>query len=54
MDILSSFDMKLERRKNPAEGSYTCYLSTGDRQDLQRSRGIAETIIAAKNGSRGA
>ncbi|HHX54506.1 MAG TPA: phosphoribosyl-ATP diphosphatase [Clostridiales bacterium] len=54
MDILKQlYDMALERRKNPAEGSYTCYLFEQGIDKICKKIGeeSAETIIAAKNGS---
>ena len=53
MDILKQlYDMALERRKNPAEGSYTCSFEQGiDKICKKIGEESAETIIAAKNGS---
>ena len=54
MDILKQlYDMALERRKNPAEGSYTCYLFEQGIDKICKKIGeeSAETVIAAKNGS---
>ena len=52
-DILKNlYDTVVERRDNPQEGSYTCYLlNTGLDKILKKvGEESAETIIAAKNG----
>ena len=43
-----------DRQKNPAEGSYTCYLFSQGLDKILKKCGeeCAETIIAAKNGVR--
>lgn len=43
----------LDRRNNPAEGSYTCYLLEKGLDKILKKCGeeCAETIIAAKNGN---
>jgi len=47
------YDTVIERRDNPQEGSYTCYLlDTGLDKILKKvGEESAETIIAAKNGA---
>ncbi len=47
------YDTVIERRDNPQDGSYTCYLlDTGLDKILKKvGEESAETIIAAKNGS---
>jgi len=52
-DVLSAlYQTIIERRDNPQEGSYTCYLlDTGLDKILKKvGEESAETIIAAKNG----
>ena len=54
-DMLSAlYETVVERRDNPQEGSYTCYLlDTGLDKILKKvGEESAETIIAAKNGSK--
>ena len=43
-----------DRRQNPAEGSYTCYLCDKGQDKILKKVGeeSAEVIIAAKNGTR--
>lgn len=52
MNVLSElYEVVLDRKKNPQEGSYTCYLfSKGEDKILKKcGEECAETIIAAKN-----
>ena len=46
------YDVILDRRANPQEGSYTCYLFEKGLDKILKKVGeeSAETIIAAKNG----
>lgn len=46
------YDVILDRRTNPQEGSYTCYLFEKGLDKILKKVGeeSAETIIAAKNG----
>ncbi len=46
------YDVILDRRANPQEGSYTCYLFDKGLDKILKKVGeeSAETIIAAKNG----
>jgi len=48
------YDVILDRKLNPREGSYTCYLFEKGRDKILKKVGeeAAETIIASKNGSR--
>ncbi len=48
------FEVIQNRRENPEEGSYTCYLFEKGRDKILKKIGeeAAETIIAAKNPSR--
>lgn len=45
------YDVVMERKKNPQEGSYTCYLFEKGLDKILKKVGeeAAETIIAAKN-----
>ncbi len=45
------YEVVLERKKNPQEGSYTCYLFSKGQDKICKKCGeeCAETIIAAKN-----
>ena len=47
------YDVIEDRRKNPEEGSYTCYLFNQGIDKILKKVGeeCAETIIAAKNGN---
>lgn len=49
------YQVILERRSNPQEGSYTCYLFDKGLDKILKKVGeeCAETIIAAKNGVQG-
>lgn len=52
-DVLDElYEVAEERRKNPQEGSYTCYLFEKGLDKILKKIGeeSAETIIAAKNG----
>lgn len=52
-DILKSeYDLIIERKNNPTEGSYTCYLFNKGIDKILKKVGeeCSETIIAAKNG----
>lgn len=52
-DVLDElYDIALERRNNPQEGSYTCYLFEKGLDKILKKIGeeSSETIIAAKNG----
>jgi len=46
------YNTVMERKQNPAEGSYTCYLFEKGLDKILKKCGeeCAETIIAAKNG----
>ena len=46
------YDIALERKANPQDGSYTCYLFSKGLDKILKKVGeeSAETIIAAKNG----
>ena len=48
------YQVVLERKANPQEGSYTCYLFEKGLDKILKKVGeeCAETIIAAKNGDR--
>ena len=48
------YDVIEDRRKNPEEGSYTCYLFNQGIDKILKKVGeeCAETIIAAKNGNK--
>ncbi|MDR3314246.1 MAG: phosphoribosyl-ATP diphosphatase [Oscillospiraceae bacterium] len=48
------YDTILERRENPQEGSYTCYLFAQGLDKILKKLGeeCAETLIAAKNGEK--
>ncbi|MEL7624645.1 MAG: phosphoribosyl-ATP diphosphatase [Clostridiales bacterium] len=48
------YEIVLERKAQPAEGSYTCYLFEQGLDKILKKCGeeAAEVIIAAKNGSR--
>lgn len=51
-DILSSlYDTVIERKENPAEGSYTCYLFEKGLDKILKKVGeeCSEVIIASKN-----
>lgn len=49
------YQVVLDRKKNPQEGSYTCYLFNQGLDKICKKIGeeSAETIIAAKNGVHG-
>lgn len=49
------YDVILDRRDHPQEGSYTCYLFDRGLDKILKKVGeeCAETIIAAKNGDQG-
>ncbi len=49
--LRSEYETVLERRENPAEGSYTCYLFEKGLDKILKKVGeeCSETIIAAKN-----
>lgn len=52
-DVLDElYEVAVERRRNPQEGSYTCYLFDKGLDKILKKVGeeSAETIIAAKNG----
>lgn len=52
-DVLERlYEVVLERKRNPQEGSYTCYLFDKGLDKILKKVGeeSAETIIAAKNG----
>lgn len=52
-DVLDElYEVAIERRENPQEGSYTCYLFDKGLDKILKKVGeeAAETIIAAKNG----
>lgn len=52
-DVLDElYEVAVERRQNPQEGSYTCYLFEKGLDKILKKVGeeSAETIIAAKNG----
>lgn len=54
-DVLQGlYDVVLERRETPLEGSYTCYLFSQGLDKILKKCGeeCAETIIAAKNGDK--
>ena len=48
------YDVVVDRRANPQEGSYTCYLFDKGIDKILKKLGeeCAETIIAAKNGGK--
>ncbi len=48
------YDTIMDRRANPAEGSYTCYLFQQGLDKMLKKVGeeCAETIIASKNGDK--
>lgn len=50
--LQSLYQVVLDRKSNPQEGSYTCYLFTQGIDKICKKVGeeSAETIIAAKNG----
>ena len=50
--LQSLYQVVMERKKNPQEGSYTCYLFNQGIDKICKKVGeeSAETIIAAKNG----
>ena len=53
MDVMKAlYDVALDRKANPQEGSYTCYLFSKGLDKILKKVGeeSAETIIAAKNG----
>ena len=53
MDVMKAlYDVALDRKANPQEGSYTCYLFSKGLDKILKKVGeeAAETIIAAKNG----
>lgn len=52
--LQSLYQVVLDRKKNPQEGSYTCYLFDQGIDKICKKVGeeSAETIIAAKNGVR--
>ena len=52
--LTSLYRVVQNRRANPAEGSYTCYLFDKGLDKILKKVGeeCAETIIAAKNGVR--
>ncbi|HPE15624.1 MAG TPA: phosphoribosyl-ATP diphosphatase [Oscillospiraceae bacterium] len=54
--IAALYEVILERKKNPAEGSYTCYLFSQGLDKILKKVGeeCSETIIAAKNGDNAA
>lgn len=54
--IRGLYDVILERKENPAEGSYTCYLFSQGLDKILKKVGeeCGETIIAAKNGDNAA
>ena len=53
MDVLKAlYEVVLDRKENPQEGSYTCYLFDKGLDKILKKVGeeCSETIIAAKNG----
>lgn len=55
-DVLRSlYEVTLDRKKNPQEGSYTCYLFEQGIDKILKKVGeeSSETLIAAKNGDNG-
>lgn len=53
MDVLKGlYEVVLDRKENPQEGSYTCYLFDKGLDKILKKVGeeCSETIIAAKNG----
>ena len=55
MDILNAlFETVVDRRENPQEGSYTCYLFEKGLDKILKKCGeeCSEVIIAAKNGEK--
>lgn len=50
--LQSLYQVVLDRKENPIEGSYTCYLFSQGLDKILKKCGeeCAETIIAAKNG----
>ena len=53
MDVLKGlYEVVLDRKENPQEGSYTCYLFEKGLDKILKKVGeeCSETIIAAKNG----
>lgn len=53
MDVLNGlYEVVLDRKENPQEGSYTCYLFEKGLDKILKKVGeeCSETIIAAKNG----
>lgn len=52
--LRSLYEVVLDRKTNPQEGSYTCYLFVQGLDKILKKVGeeSAETIIAAKNGGR--
>ncbi len=54
MDVLKGlYEVVLDRKANPQEGSYTCYLFEKGLDKILKKVGeeCSETIIAAKNGN---
>lgn len=53
--LLSLYNTVIERKENPAEGSYTCYLFEKGVDKILKKCGeeCSEVIIAAKNGDNG-
>lgn len=54
-DVLKSlYDTVVDRKENPAEGSYTCYLFEKGLDKILKKCGeeCSEVIIAAKNGEK--
>lgn len=53
--IKELYEVVGDRKKNPQEGSYTCYLFEKGLDKILKKVGeeTAETIIAAKNGEKG-
>lgn len=51
--LKSEYDLIVERKNNPTEGSYTCYLFDKGIDKILKKVGeeCSETIIAAKNGN---
>lgn len=54
--IRGLYDVILDRKQNPAEGSYTCYLFAQGLDKILKKVGeeCSETIIASKNGDNAA
>lgn len=53
--LLSLYNTVIQRKENPAEGSYTCYLFDKGIDKILKKCGeeCSEVIIAAKNGDNG-